>query len=301
MHRREECGRGGNFERDMHDRLCSENAAGDRPADGQRAPEVNSSCLDLDLKDRVAVVTGASRGIGKAIAETLSAEGMKLLLVARSADDLERLASSLPTEAVVHAADLREPAAPAAAIARAVENFGRLDLLVNNAGAAQRGDFLELPEEAWTDGFALKFYAAVRCSRAAWPHLVSSAGAIVNISGIGGRTGSAEFTIGGSVNAALLNLTKALADRGIRDGVRVNAINPGSIATERLSSRIRKLADEEAIDEATATDRMAKSLRVARFGEPMEVARAVVFLASPRSGYCQGAVLDIDGGATRTL
>jgi 3-oxoacyl-[acyl-carrier protein] reductase len=257
--------------------------------------------LQLELEGKVAVVTGASRGIGRAIAETLSGEGMRLLLVARSAEDLERVASSLGGDAAVHVSDLREPGAAERAIAEAVRKFGRLDVLVNNAGATQRGDFLELSDELWADGFALKFFAAMRCCRAAWKHLVATRGSIVNIAGIGGRTGSAEFAIGGSVNAALLNLTKVLADRGIADGVRVNAVNPSSIATERLKLRIRKVAAEGGIDEAAAAETMARTLRVARFGEPAEIGRAVAFLASPAAGYCQGAILDVDGGQTRTL
>ena len=233
--------------------------------------------MDLQLAGKVAVVTGASRGIGRAIAEALSAEGMKLVLAARSA------CPELP-ESIAVKIDLREPDAPATLIERAVDQFGRLDLLVNNAGATQRGDFLTLSDETWMDGFALKFYGAMRCCRAAWPHLAASKGAIVNIAGVGGRTGSAEFAIGGAVNAALMNLTKVLADRGIQDGVRVNAINPGTVATERLKTR---------------GDLDPSAFRVARFGEPAEIARAVAFLASP--GYTQGTILDVDGGATRTL
>jgi 3-oxoacyl-[acyl-carrier protein] reductase len=207
----------------------------------------------------------------------LSSEGMKLALAARSE------CPALPDSLCI-TTDLREPEAPAELIAKTIKRFGRIDLLVNNAGATQRGDFLTLTDEAWQDGFALKFFGSMRCCRAAWPHLVESRGSIINIVGVGGRTGSSEFTIGGSVNAALMNLTKALADRGIADGVRVNAINPGTIATERLKKRGN-------LDPA--------AYRVARFGEPEEIARAVAFLASP--GYTQGAVLDVDGGATRTL
>src|SRR5262245_37854340 len=250
--------------------------------------------MNLQLSGKVAIVTGASRGIGRAIAELLASEGMRLALAARSRDQLDDLAASLGGDCLVQAVDLREPDAPAAVVAAAVERFGRLDLLVNNAGATKRGDFLSLPEADWSDGFALKFFGAMRCCRAAWPHLRASQGAIVNIVGVGGRTGSAEFTIGGSVNAALLNLTKALADRGVYDGVRVNAINPGSIATERLRTRVERVAVEKGLGAAEAEAEMAKALKVARFGAPEEIAAVVAFLASPRAGYCQGAVLDVD-------
>jgi 3-oxoacyl-[acyl-carrier protein] reductase len=148
------------------------------------------------------------------------------------------------------------------------------------------------------DGFALKFYGAMRLSRAAWTHLQASQGTIINIIGVGGKTGSAEFTIGGTVNAALMNLTKALADRGIKDGVRVNAINPGSIATERLQARIQNYANTNNISLEEATKRLPREMKIERFGNPDEIAHAVAFLASPQAAYIQGAILDVDGGAT---
>ena len=123
----------------------------------------------------------------------------------------------------------------------AVAAFGRLDILVNNAGATKRADFFTLTEEDWQDGFALKFHGYVRTTRAAWPHLRETRGCIVNIVGVGSRAGSAEFTIGGSVNVALLNFTKAMADIGMKDGVRVNAINPGLIETERFGRNIERV------------------------------------------------------------
>lgn len=257
--------------------------------------------MDLQLTGKVAIVTGASKGIGRAIAQTLAAEGMRLVVAARTRAQLEELASPMGDRCLVQAVDLVNPDAPAGVVAAAVARFGQLDVLVNNAGSTKRGDFLTLTEPDWADGFSLKFFGAMRLSRAAWPHLQASSGAIVNIVGIGGRTGSAEFAIGGSVNAALLNLTKVLADRGVRDGVRVNAINPGGIATDRLRTRLTTFAAEHRVDLPEAERQMARALGVARFGQPDEIARLVAFLASPQAAFCQGSIVDADGGQTRTL
>jgi len=257
--------------------------------------------MDLQLTGKVAIVTGASKGIGRAIAQTLAAESMRVVVVARSKAQLDELAAPLGDRCLVHAVDLMHPDAPAAVVAATVAHFGRLDVLVNNAGATKRGDFLALTDEDWTDGFGLKLFGAMRLSRAAWPHLQASSGTIVNIVGIGGRTGSAEFAIGGAVNAALLNLTKVLADRGVKDGVRVNAINPGGIATDRLQTRLKTFAAEHNIDRQEAERQMARALGVARFGQPEEIARLVAFLASPQAAFCQGSIVDADGGQTRTL
>jgi 3-oxoacyl-[acyl-carrier protein] reductase len=260
--------------------------------------------MDLSLQNKVALITGASRGLGRAIAEALAAEGMDLALAARTEAALRELAAQierLGRRALVFPADLSQPDAAATFVDAAVAAFGRIDLLVNNAGATKRGDFLALTDADWHDGYELKLHGAVRLCRAAWPHLVKTRGSIVNIAGVGGRTGSAEFTLGGSVNAALMLFTKALADRGVADGVRVNALNPGSIATDRLAARIRKLADEEHVDEPEASRRLAARERLARFGHPREIGEVVAFLASDRAAYIHGAVLDVDGGLTRAL
>jgi 3-oxoacyl-[acyl-carrier protein] reductase len=257
--------------------------------------------MDLQLSNQVAIVTGASRGIGRAIVETLSTEGMKIVLVARSRPDLEAVAVSLATESLMQAVDLRKPESAEQVVAETIRRFGKVDLLVNNAGATKRGDFLGLTDEEWKDGFDLKFFGAMRLSRAVWPYLQANEGRIVNIIGVGGRSGSAEFTIGGTVNAALMNLTKALADRGVRDGIRVNAVNPGSIATERLQIRIRNYARDKNITVEEAARQLPHEMKIVRFGDPEEIARAVAFLASPQASYIQGTILDVDGGATRAL
>jgi 3-oxoacyl-[acyl-carrier protein] reductase len=260
--------------------------------------------MDLGLQGKVALVTGASRGIGRAIAESLAAEGVRLALAARDQAALEDVAAAVEaagSEAFLHAADLRAPDAPQAFRDAAIAHYGRIDLVVGNAGATKRGDFLELGEADWADGFALKFHGHVRLTRAAWPDLVASKGTLLFVIGVGGRTPGAEFTIGGSVNAALMNFTKSMADRGVADGVRVCAVNPGSIATARLQTRIRSYAAEHKLDDAAAADGLARAMGIARFGTPAEIADVITFLASSKAGYAQGALIDIDGGVTRTL
>ena len=250
---------------------------------------------------RVAIVTGASRGIGEAITRRLADDGYSVVAIARSGAALQAVAAALPTPSLALPADLAIADAARLVVEAARARFGRIDVLVNCAGATPRGDFLGFDDDDWQRGFDLKFFGAARLCRHAWPALVDSGGRLVNIAGIGGRTGSAEFTIGGSVNAALLNLTKALADRGIRDGVRVNAVNPSSIATDRTRQRIERLAAERGISVEEAAAELARQLRVARFGTPEEVAQVVAFLVSDAASYMQGAIVDVDGGQTRTL
>ena len=198
------------------------------------------------MPDRAAIVTGASRGIGRAIALRLARDGACVVLAARDAAALDGAVHEIQAaggQAASIPLDLRLPDSPARLVEFALESFGRIDIVVNNAGATKRGDFLALTDDEWTDGFALKFFGAMRLTRAAWPHLKAQSGTIVHIVGIGGRTPGREFTIGGSVNAALLSFTKALADLGIADGVQVNAVNPGAVRTGRLHRRLTRIAE----------------------------------------------------------
>jgi 3-oxoacyl-[acyl-carrier protein] reductase len=172
---------------------------------------------------------------------------------------------------------------------------------VNNAGATRRGEFLELSEEDWMDGFALKFFGAVRLIRAAWPHLKERKGSVLNIIGVGGRTPGPEFTIGGSVNGAFLSLTKALADVGIRDGIQVNAINPGWIRTDRLRHTLKLAAEKHGTSIEVATENLVRASKVTRLGEPEDVAQLAAFILSPEARFLQGAFVDLDGGMTKTL
>jgi 3-oxoacyl-[acyl-carrier protein] reductase len=184
---------------------------------------------------------------------------------------------------------------------QAIETFGGLDILVNNAGATKRGDFLSLTEEDWQDGYALKFFGAMRLTRAAWPHLQAARGSVINISGGGGRTPGAEFAIGGSVNAAMQSFTKAMAELGIADGVQVNVINPGLVRTGRLQKRLDDLVGEKGIDLAGAERQMIAATKTTRIGEPADIAALVAFIAGPEGRFLQGAMIDMDGGATKTL
>jgi len=256
------------------------------------------------LSGRVAVVTGASQGIGRAIALRLAREGARTVLSARNQEALERAVAEIRSgggEAAYLPLDLRLPDAPGQLADFAVRTFGGIAIVVNNAGATRRGEFSALTDQDWDDGFALKFFGAVRLTRAAWPHLSAAAGSLIHIAGSGGRTPGSQFTIGGSVNAALLSFTKAMADTGLRDGVQVNAINPGTIRTARFQTRLAALAAERGLDLEAAERMFIAEERIARIGEPDDIAGMVAFLAGPAGRQFHGALLDMDAGATRTI
>jgi 3-oxoacyl-[acyl-carrier protein] reductase len=256
------------------------------------------------LNGTTAIVTGASRGIGRAIALRLAQEGARVVISARSEEALADVVGEIQKNGGIAASltlDLRDSAAPGRLVDFAVSKFGRLGIVVNNAGATRRGEFVGLTDEDWADGFALKFFGAVRLTRSAWPHLKASRGSVIFISGAGGRTPGPEFAVGGSVNAALLSLTKSLADAGIQDGIQVNAINPGAVRTDRLKTRLATMVREQGIDPAAAELRFVKSTGVTRIGEPEDIANLVAFVVSPHGSFLQGSLIDMDGGATKTL
>jgi NAD(P)-dependent dehydrogenase (short-subunit alcohol dehydrogenase family) len=249
---------------------------------------------------KTAIVTGASRGIGRAIAARLGRDGAHVIVTARDADALHSLRDEIGHADAI-ALDLRDPAAPERVARFALQRTGRIDMVVNNAGATKRGDFEALTDDDWTDGFALKFFGAVRLTRAAWPALRQSRGAVLFISGVGGRTPGAEFAIGGSVNAALLSLTKALADTGLRDGVRVNTINPGTIRTQRFQTRLENLAREKGLDPVRAEEEFVRAARVTRIGETDDVAGLAAYILGPEGSLLHGAIIDLDAGATKSV
>ena len=285
----------------------------------------------MRLAGKIAIVTGASRGIGRAIALRLAQEGAQVVLCARDAEVLKGTVAEIELaggSAAAIALDLRRPENPAKLAEFAVSRFGGIGIVVNNAGATKRGEFETLSEEDWADGFALKFFGAVRLTRAAWPHLKRKgrggrlqsepatdpdalrfarvplehdAGSVIFISGIGGRTPGRQFTIGGSVNAALLSFTKAMAEAGLRDGVQVNAINPGTIRTGRFESRLAAFAEERKIAVSAAEQRYVQEENIMRVGEPADIAALVAFIASPEGRFLHGSLIDMDGGATKTI
>jgi NAD(P)-dependent dehydrogenase (short-subunit alcohol dehydrogenase family) len=256
------------------------------------------------LNGKVAIVTGASRGIGRAIALRLAQDGASLVLASRTETDLTKVAEQIKANggrATCAPDDLRAAEAPTRVVKTAVDVHGSIDIVVNNAGATKRGDFFELTEADWTDGFALKFFCMVRLTRAAWPHLKARRGSVLNIIGAGGRTPFAEFTIGGSVNGACLSFTKAVAAIGIRDGVQVNAINPGRIKTDRFQYLMAEEAARHGGNLEAASQELVRKMKIVRLGQPEDVASLAAHMVAPQSRFLQGAFVDLDGGETKTI
>ena len=260
--------------------------------------------MQAELAGQTAIVTGSSRGIGRAIARSLARAGAHVILSARDSGALADAAGEIESVggfAHFLPLDLSRPDSPARLVEFALAKAGQIDIVVNNAGATRRGLFLALQDDDWIDGFALKFFGAVRLTRAAWPYLRLTRGSVLFIAGIGGRTPGPQFSIGGSVNAALLSLTKSLADAGLSDGIRVNAINPGTIRTQRFQTRLEALARETGHDAASAEHEYVRRAAITRIGEPEDVAELAAFIVGPRGSLLHGSIVDLDAGATKSL
>jgi 3-oxoacyl-[acyl-carrier protein] reductase len=260
--------------------------------------------MELGLADKVALVTGSSRGIGRGIAVALAQEGCDLVLTGTDEAALKEAAAAVTAhgrKAKTVAIDLRQDTAPAALTDAATSAYGRLDILVNNAGTTKRGDFLTLTDADWTDGYALKFFAHVRLARAAWPLLKASGGSLVSIGGTSGRVPTAGFTIGSSVNAAVAAFSKALADLGKTDGVQVNCIHPSYVDTERFARRVKADMERTGKSEAEVREWHRRDIGTTRLGTTDDVANLVAFIVSPRGRWLHGATVDLDGGEVKAF
>ena len=261
--------------------------------------------MDLGLKDKIALVTGSSRGIGRGIALALAAEGCDVMLTGRDNGALEETAAAIvkwDRRASYAVGDLREKDAPGKLIEQVKRDFGALDILVNNAGATKRGDFLALTDADWEDGYALKFFAHMRLARSAWPLLKERRGSLVSIGGTGGRKPTADFTIGSSVNAAVAAFTKCLADRGKTDGVHVNCIHPSVVETDRTRRRIKAEMERTGGPEDKVRAQILREFNdTIRFGAVEDVGNLVAFIVSSRASWLHGATIDLDGGEISVL
>ncbi len=262
--------------------------------------------METGLRGRVAMVSGASKGIGKAIAHGLAAEGAQLSICARTEARIREVAEEIEGKWSVAClpcvADLSQAEGIRGWVRATVERFGGIDILVNNAGAAQGGAFLSLPDQAWLESWQLKLFGYIRVAREVFPHLQRRGrGRVINVIGVAGVQPMSDYMIGGAANAALLNFTKALANEGAPYGILVTGVNPGPIRTERWDGLLVKWGEAKRVSPKEAEAELLKDVPLRRAGTPEEVANLVVFLASELSTYITGTVIAIDGGLTRTI
>jgi 3-oxoacyl-[acyl-carrier protein] reductase len=262
--------------------------------------------MERDLAGRVAVVTGASKGIGRQIALELAEAGADLVVCARGVELLEAAAKEFRrhgrrVEAV--AADVATPAGAGAVLERARAHYGRVDVLVNNAGKGSPKRMLDLTEEDWRASFELNFMSAVRLSLGVVPMMrAQGGGRIINISSRVGRQPDPYFAPYAAAKAALINFTKNLANAFSKDGILSNCVVPGLVRTEAVEEAAAKsaAATGKTIDEVYAATLAARPIPAGRMGEPADVAGLVVFLASPRAGWITGSTFTVDGGILPT-
>jgi 3-oxoacyl-[acyl-carrier protein] reductase len=259
--------------------------------------------VDLGLRGRAAIVTGASRGIGRHVALGLAAEGCHVLLCARDEVALEAVADELGEAGVEYAVDVSDPSAAAAIVEACQASFGRVDILVNNAGAAEPKAFAELTADDWQRGLEVNFLAAARLSVAVLPAMRAAGwGRLVHVASISGREPDPLFAPYSAAKAALLNLSTSLSRAHAAEGVLSSCVIPGVTVTELVEANALATAERTDRTPEEVMERMLAKQGVAagRFGQPAEVAAAVVFLASEAASWITGATLEVDGGTLRS-
>jgi 3-oxoacyl-[acyl-carrier protein] reductase len=256
------------------------------------------------MSNAVAIVTGASQGIGQATAIRLARDFSALVLVARNSTNLDQTAEAVRAagcEAVTIDTDLAQPDAARAVIDQSLTTFGRIDALLNIAGAVPQIDLFEMTDAQWEGGLALKLHGARRLTIAAWPALKEARGSVVLMSGNSALFPKALYAAVGTINAAIVALAKAFSDRGITDRVQVNAVLPGPVMTGRRRSYLEHWAPLHNMTVEEATANFPKEAGIARYGEPEEIAELMAFLVSPGARWMTGSTLRMDGGEVKSI
>jgi 3-oxoacyl-[acyl-carrier protein] reductase len=263
--------------------------------------------VDYQLRGRVALVTAASRGIGRGIAEALAAEGVRLVIASRDQAAISRaadeIANAYQAEVVPVAADVSSAGAAERLVRTASERFGRLDILVNNSGGPPGGVFTDFDDAAWQSAFDLLLLSVVRMVRAALPHLrASGAGRIINVESSSVKEPIPGLILSNSLRAGVAGLAKTLADELAPDQITVNTVLPGRILTDRLRGGFAESARRAGIHvDELARAEVAKEVPLGRVGEPEDLANLVTFLCSSAAAYLTGLVVAVDGGRIRSI
>jgi 3-oxoacyl-[acyl-carrier protein] reductase len=256
------------------------------------------------MSKSVAIVTGASQGIGRSTAIRLARDFSAITLAARGRENLEETAAGVRAagaEPLVIDLNLADASAATKLVEQTLGKFGRIDALLNIAGAVPQVDLFEMTDEQWDGALALKLHGARRLVVAAWPSLKQSKGAVVFMSGNSALFPKAPYAAVGTINAAIVALAKAFSDRGIADGVQVNSVLPGPVMTGRRRSYLAHWAPLHNMTVEEATEKFPQEAGIARYGEPEEIAELMAFLVSPGARWMTGSALRMDGGEVKSI